>query len=685
MVEETRCGLGSCRPSWLQPLASKQVYVLLYAILGAVQGMGHTYLSSVLSSMEKQFGIKSEEAAWIFSGNEISQIFFIFFFPLLARIRRRSLWTSVAMLLSALGTFLCAFPFLLGEKSQYEGTWGDEAEERKHLCGEKVDEENCEHAGTGRDWSGMVTIFFGYFITGIGSSFFYSFGIPYIDDNVSKQSSPLVLSFILAGRTLGPSFGFLLGSATLRIYVYPGHQREGLTEGDPGFLGAWWLGFLIISAATAFLAPFLALFPPQLPSSESTDQKKMDREKADLPKSGENFVKETFECGKRLAKNKVYVFNALSTIFLLFGVVGFGTFVPKYFEYHFRKPASSSGNSGGLTKALSSVVGILLSGVVISKFRFRARILAGYSVVVGIATTLAFFSAAFVACPTLKVTEPDPSCLSSCSCTSLTFQPTCSLDGNSLFFSPCHAGCTNSSQERGKRGHPKTVYNSCSCLPSHSTSGPPWWRDNSLPNAESAVSPLASAKNTSPPSTSSSSSSASSLSLSSLSNVSFPAAASGHCPVDCSSSFRTLIGVLMVGSLLGATGRLGGQLVNLRAVEPRDKSASMIIMVALLSLCVFLPSPLVYGRIMDNACLVWGSHCGSRTHCLLYDTDLMRTTLFYMVSGFMLVSTLFDFGVWLYCGHVKVFDEDGGEGGSQDGETKGNMMMSETELKQVRL
>ena len=97
---------------------------------------------------------------------------------------------------------------------------------------------------------------------------------------------------------------------------------------------------------------------------------------ADLPKSEHNFVKETFECGKRLAKNKVpqfvsslmshsfiiviiiiitiiddlqvYVFNALSTIFLLFGVVGFGTFVPKYFEYHFRKPASSSGKKNFL-------------------------------------------------------------------------------------------------------------------------------------------------------------------------------------------------------------------------------------------------------------------------------------------------------------------------------------------------
>ena len=44
--------------------------------------------------------------------------------------------------------------------------------------------------------------------------------------------------------------------------------------------------------------------------------------------------------------------------------------------------------------------------------------------------------------------------------------------------------------------------------------------------------------------------------------------------------------------------------------------------------------------ILDNACLEWGSRCGSRTHCLLYDTDVMRTTLFYMVSRCMSPFTL---------------------------------------------
>ena len=47
--------------------------------------MSYTYLSSVLTTIEKQFGIKSQEAAWIFSGNEISQIAFIFVIPFLTR------------------------------------------------------------------------------------------------------------------------------------------------------------------------------------------------------------------------------------------------------------------------------------------------------------------------------------------------------------------------------------------------------------------------------------------------------------------------------------------------------------------------------------------------------------------------------------------------------------------------
>ena len=90
-----------------------QVYVVLYSLLGAVQGMSHTYLSSVLTTIEKQFGIKSQEAAWIFSGNEISQIAFILVLPFLRRLNKRILWTSLALMVSSLGIFLCALPYFL--------------------------------------------------------------------------------------------------------------------------------------------------------------------------------------------------------------------------------------------------------------------------------------------------------------------------------------------------------------------------------------------------------------------------------------------------------------------------------------------------------------------------------------------------------------------------------------------
>ena len=122
-----------------------------------------------------------------------------------------------------------------------------------------------------RDVGGMTTIFIGFFISGIGSSFFHSFGIPYMDDNMSKNKSPAYLGVIYGSRTLGPALGALLGNFCLKVYVSPGLEG-GLAEGDDGWLGAWWLGFIITGCSTLLIAPFLAFFPQRLPDSqEKTD------------------------------------------------------------------------------------------------------------------------------------------------------------------------------------------------------------------------------------------------------------------------------------------------------------------------------------------------------------------------------------------------------------------------------
>ena len=78
-----------------------------------------------------------------------------------------------------------------------------------------------------KDWISVAIIFIGIFTVGVGSTGIFSFGIPYIDDNAQRKQSPLALSSIMAGRIIGPTCGYVLGSFTLRVYVNPGADHGG--------------------------------------------------------------------------------------------------------------------------------------------------------------------------------------------------------------------------------------------------------------------------------------------------------------------------------------------------------------------------------------------------------------------------------------------------------------------------
>ena len=113
-IRETTCGLFSWRPSWLQKFLSHKLFVVVYVLMGVSQSMVFSYLTVVLSTIEKQFGVKSTEIAWIYSGNEISQICFIIFLPFVGRAKRRPLLMGLASMASACGMFLIAMPYLAG-------------------------------------------------------------------------------------------------------------------------------------------------------------------------------------------------------------------------------------------------------------------------------------------------------------------------------------------------------------------------------------------------------------------------------------------------------------------------------------------------------------------------------------------------------------------------------------------
>ena len=50
----------------------------------------------------------------------------------------------------------------------------------------------------------------------------------------------------MAARTVGPAFGYMLGSACLTIYADPKNLPVGMTDNSPNWVGAWWIGFIVI-------------------------------------------------------------------------------------------------------------------------------------------------------------------------------------------------------------------------------------------------------------------------------------------------------------------------------------------------------------------------------------------------------------------------------------------------------
>lgn len=60
--EDTRCGLGCCSPEWIQSYATKRTFMVIFSLLGVIQGMTWSYFTATITSLEKRFKISSQTA-----------------------------------------------------------------------------------------------------------------------------------------------------------------------------------------------------------------------------------------------------------------------------------------------------------------------------------------------------------------------------------------------------------------------------------------------------------------------------------------------------------------------------------------------------------------------------------------------------------------------------------------------
>jgi len=132
-------------------------------------------------------------------------------------------------------------------------------------------------------------------------------------------------------RMLGPAIGYSLAAVCLRLYIEPTLEPL-IGQEDPRWLGAWWLGWLVLAAITLVSAILLFMFPKQLPSARKRRlQLKQDERKQSLPLN-ERSLADMMKTVKKLSKNKVYVYNTMASILYFFGYMVYWIFTPKYIE-----------------------------------------------------------------------------------------------------------------------------------------------------------------------------------------------------------------------------------------------------------------------------------------------------------------------------------------------------------------
>uniref|UniRef100_A0A1B0CFB6 Kazal-like domain-containing protein n=1 Tax=Lutzomyia longipalpis TaxID=7200 RepID=A0A1B0CFB6_LUTLO len=376
---------------------------------------------------------------------------------------------------------------------------------------------------------------------------------------------------------------------------------------------------------------------------------KVDEEvQAELPAS----IKDMITTFKRLISNNTLMLNNLASIFYFFGYMPYWIFTPKYIETQYRQSASVSSLVTGTVALVFSAIGVLLSGIVISKFRPRARYMAAWNVLVGGLSVVGMIGYVFLGCPAndnsmvteytvantareaaMNLPQNFSSCNNNCHCDYVKYSPVCGEDGRT-FISACHAGCKQQIiTDQGK------VFTDCSCIDSknHTRSLDSTFGNYSTDWDEDYV------KSTG--------------SESALHGFATP----GSCPVDCYKQFYLFLIVMCFIKFTGATGRASNFLVSVRCVEEKDKPVAMGFSLMIMSLFSFIPSPIFFGAILDKTCLVWGKTCTGTGNCWLYDGETLRYLMNFTAAGFVIIGTLFDAGVWYYVKDLKIFDDEGTE------------------------
>uniref|UniRef100_A0A8C5C080 Solute carrier organic anion transporter family, member 2B1 n=1 Tax=Gadus morhua TaxID=8049 RepID=A0A8C5C080_GADMO len=276
----------------------------------------------------------------------------------------------------------------------------------------------------------------------------------------------------------------------------------------------------------------------------------------------------------RTLQNPVFMLMCLGQVFCAGIIVGVVTFLAKFMERQFNLTASYATMLIGVVHMPVCVAAIVIGGAVMRRLDLSRSGAAKWCSLAIICTLFVSVPLLFIGCPTQRVAGVFPTsrdgsetaCSGRCECPQDAFNPVCASDGTE-FRSPCHAGCiameTDSSSQKVQVG----------------VAGWRWWLR-----------------------------------------------AAGTCGSRCAHLLVVFMVLSALTCFIGPTCKAPCFSTILRYTHmDLGGGAGVFHNTPVIHLYAsFLPTPVIYGSVIDSSCILWGRKCGKKTSCQYYDLDSFR-------------------------------------------------------------
>uniref|UniRef100_A0A3B3UY00 Solute carrier organic anion transporter family member n=1 Tax=Poecilia latipinna TaxID=48699 RepID=A0A3B3UY00_9TELE len=373
------------------------LFVLCHGFLQLSQLLYSAYFRSTISTIERRYGLNSFSSGTISSLHEVSNCILIVFVSYFGSRVHRPRVIGVGGLLMAVSAMLLTLPHFLSQPYTHDSP--------HDVCRCRVGPDQGAHeSDTTLVW---ILMAIAQLLFGVGSVPIQPFGISYIDDFAGSKNSPLYIAILFAVSVFGPSLGYLLGSVMLRFYVDVNRSDSGSVPVDPGWVGAWWMGLLIITGFLTLSSIPYFFFPRQM-SSEVNVSVTMTRQVKD--RSLLEFLKLFPRMFFHLMSNPLFLLLVLAQCCFSSVIAGLASFLSKFLERQYGAPVAYSTLLVGSLNLPAAAVGMLIGGFIMKRTGLTAKNIPRFSVIMLTISTLFCIPLFFMGCDTQKISGVFTNC-----------------------------------------------------------------------------------------------------------------------------------------------------------------------------------------------------------------------------------------------------------------------------------